>query len=594
MSGGPIGVTFVVPVLNGRRWLRPVVDGILTQRDGRPFEILAVDDGSTDGSRRLLDRWQSAGVLRVIEGAGRGAAAAVNAGIRQASHPVICQVDQDVILTPGWLPPLLAALEDPDVAAAQGHYVTAPGAGFWARAMGRDLEHRYARIGGRFVNHVCTGNTAYRASALLQVGLLDEQLGYGYDNDLSYRLSHHGYRLAFCREAISIHRWREGFRGYVAQQFGFGYGRIDVVARHPAHIGGDDVSGFVMMMHGPAMLAAAAVAVWALVTASLTAAVIALAIATMLAAERLTLGLWAWRRTGDRAAFAFAGAHLVRDAIWAAAIVVWLGRGLWRRPGNPAHSMWRRERRTRRSSERTAIESSRLLAIIPAFNEAENLTKVVAELRRTVPACELLVVDDGSTDGTAELLPHLNVQWLTMSQRVGVGGAVRAGIRYARSRGYAYVVRVDGDGQHRARDVVRLFDAVLSKRADAAVGSRFRGPARRGGRGVRRASQAALAICLTLLTRRRVTDPTSGFWLFGPRAVRLLAEHHPTGYAEPELTLLLSRNGLTVEEVPIHMRSRLAGRTSLTAPRAALALARTLLACIVVPLRGVVEGRTGE
>jgi hypothetical protein len=339
-------------------------------------------------------------------------------------------------------------------------------------------------------------------------------------------------------------------------------------------------------------------AIWALASASLPAAAVALAIAAGLAAERLTLGLWAWRRTRDRAAFAFAVAHLVRDASWAVAIVVWMGRALWRRPGRPAHSMWRRSgpqggHPARLATSQAPNEPSRLLAIIPAFNEAENLARVVSELRRAVPACEVLIVNDGSTDDTAELLPHLNVQWLTMSQRVGVGGAVRAGIRYARSRGYGYVVRVDGDGQHRPRDIARLLDVLLSRRADAAVGSRFRGRRGRPG-GIRRSSQAALAICLTLLTGRRVTDPTSGFWLFGPRAVRLLADHHPTGYAEPELTLLLSRNGLAVEEVPIHMRQRFAGRTSLTAPRAAMALARTLLACVVVPLRGTVEGRAGD
>src|SRR5262249_49215226 len=120
-------------------------------------------------------------------------------------------------------------------------------------------------------------------------------------------------------------------------------------------------------------------------------------------------------------------------------------------------------------------------------------------------------------------------------------------------------------------------------------GSRFLAR-RRGAWSLRRAGQSALAACLTLVTGRRVTDPTSGFWLFGPRALRLLAEHHPTGYAEPELALLLRRNGLRVVEVPIRMRPRLAGRTSLTASRTLLALARTLLAIVVVPLRRVVAG----
>ena len=233
---------------------------------------------------------------------------------------------------------------------------------------------------------------------------------------------------------------------------------------------------------------------------------------------------------------------------------------------------------------------------MPAFNETLNLTRVVRELRRAAPDLDILVVNDGSTDGTTDLLPTLGVDWLTLPQRVGVGGAVRAGLRYAAREGYDYVVRVDGDGQHRACDVARLLAPVVQGRLDASIGSRFVGRARSRGQRLspRRLSQAALAACLTIWTGRRFTDPTSGFWLFGPRAVRLLGRHHPAGYAEPELVLFLCRNGLRVGEVPIRMRPRLAGRTSLTPARAALAFAGTILALLMVPIRGIVEGQSHD
>lgn len=286
------GVTFVIPVLNGGRWLRAAVASIAAQRDDRPFQIIAIDDGSTDGSLRFLRQLASEGALELLHGEGRGAAAAINAGIRAAAHPIVCQVDQDVILQPGWLSALVEALDEPDVAAAQGHYVTRRGAGFWARAMGRDLEHRYSLIRGRFVDHVCTGNTAYRVRALHQVSLLDESLGYGYDNDLSYRLRASGYRLAFCRDAVSVHCWREGFRGYLRHQFGLGYGRLDVVARHPRRFTGDDVSGAMMMMHGPAMLLAIAALVFAAIacassTAWRPAAILGTGLLAALAIEQI-------------------------------------------------------------------------------------------------------------------------------------------------------------------------------------------------------------------------------------------------------------------------------------------------------------------
>src|SRR6185436_7077488 len=207
----------------------------------------------------------------------------------------------------GWLARILEGFDDPDVAAVQGHYLTAPHAGFWARASGRDLEHRYSRIPGRIVDHVCTGNTAYRARALHHAGLLDERLGYGYDNDLSYRLQHCGYRLAFCRAARSLHIWREGLSGYLRQQFGVGYGRLDVIARHPRRVTGDDVSGVTMILHAPAMLAALAGCAMAGVLALTGGAwksslFAALAIGVALFVERCYAGVHAWRRTRDRAA----------------------------------------------------------------------------------------------------------------------------------------------------------------------------------------------------------------------------------------------------------------------------------------------------
>lgn len=232
------------------------------------------------------------------------------------------------------------------------------------------------------------------------------------------------------------------------------------------------------------------------------------------------------------------------------------------------------------------------LIVVPAYNEAESLPFVVDELRRLAAGCEILVVDDASCDGTQALLPSLGVHRLRLRVRLGVGGAIRAGLRWAESQGFHRVVRVDGDGQHRAEDVAR-FLRELDAGADAVIGSRYLGaPAGPGDdrsfrrSGVRRHAQVALAKLLTIWTRRTLTDPTSGFWAFGPRAVRILARHHPTGYPEPELLLFLCRNGLDVREVPVVMRPRVAGRTSLTPRRELVALARVLLALVIVPLRG--------
>ena len=604
------GVSFVVPVRNGASCLRDALASIERQADGRPMELLVVDDGSEDASADIVRDLASTSSIPIVllQSDSRGAAAALNAALRAATYPFIAQVDQDVVLHDGWMRALLAALEDPTVGAAQGHYETARGADVFSRVMGLDLEQRYSAIGSRpqttrTTTHVCTGNVLYRADALRQVGLFDDALGYGYDNDVSYRLQAAGYRLVLCREARSAHRWREGFAGYLRQQYGFGYGRLDVVWKHPRRAGGDSVSPAAMMAHPLLMAAAiAALAIAAALAAAgdrwQPAAVGAALVVSLLALERAAAGIAAARTYRDPAPLLFPIVHLARDLAWVAAIVVWCGRRGVGAAARPAHSMTPRVAIAPRDR---GPRIDRLLALIPAHNEAGNLQAVVADLRACRPDLDILVVDDGSTDETMWLLEDLGVRWLRFSERLGVGSAIRAGLRYAARLGYDAVVRVDGDGQHRAEDIASLLEPIGRGEADVAVGSRYIRSAESLARhpsaeslALHRIVRRTLAACLSAQTGRRVTDPTSGFCALGRRAIRLLAEHHPTGYAEPELQLFLSRNALRVVEVAVHERRRLSGRTSLTAGRFAGAAARVLLALVIVPLRHRDVGLAGD
>jgi hypothetical protein len=338
------GVSVVVPVRNGGSTLFETLAALVAQTGRvRAVEIIVVDDGSCDGSRAIVETFSEHTPIRVIDGPRRGAAAAVNCGVRAATQPVIAQIDQDVSLEPGWLDRVVELFSDPQVGAVQGRYTASRHDSFYARVMALDLEQRYDRLPAD-VDHVCTGNTAYRASALADVGLLNEDLGYGYDNDLSYRLSAAGYRLLFCREARSRHRWREGLYGYVTQQYGFGYGRIDVVAAHPGRVAGDDVSPLGMMSH-PIVAAVALVAtaswLWAgwLGVNAAPVGWLACALAAGLVIERAVAGVRAWRRYGDACALGFPLVHLVRDLAWVAAIAVWSCRRVFGRAGGPAASM---------------------------------------------------------------------------------------------------------------------------------------------------------------------------------------------------------------------------------------------------------------
>jgi len=597
------GVSFVVPVHNGAACIRETLASIFAQADGRPVEVIVVDDWSRDGSSARLRELAAEWPIRILRGEGRGAAAAINVGVRAARFPIICQVDQDVVLAPDWLPRLLHGFSDERIAAVQGYYAADSAASLCARAMGFDLEQRYQAIDGDEVDHVCTGNTAYRAEALHEVALFDESFGYGYDNDMSYRLKQAGYRLRFCRTARSVHRWREGLSGYLTQQYGFGYGRLDLVAKHPGRCTGDVVSPASMMAH-PVLTAVAGVLLLAAAIAGVTggpsrplllgAGIVLLG----LAFERLAAGFEAARRFGDPTPLLFPVLHAARDVAWVAAIGVWSIRRLTGQPLLPSHSMRPRLASTGDAGAGASAAAAVLaigapprrarpvLVLIPAHNEAASVPFVIDELRTCRPDVDILVIDDGSTDGTAACLRALGVRSLEFPERLGVGSAMRAGLRYAARLGYDIVVRIDGDGQHRVQEIERLLPPIEQGEADVVLGSRYSGPpVNGGGGGAVRLVQRALAACLSALTGQRITDPTSGFCVLGPNAVALLAEHHPTGYSEPELRLFLKRNALRTVEVPVNGRSRKAGRTSLTASRVAGAAARALLAMIVVPFR---------
>src|SRR5262245_10915683 len=359
-----VGVSFVVPVHNGAECVQETLESVFAQADGRAMEVIVVDDGSTDGSAALVQTIATTRPLSLIQGPNRGAAAALNTGIRASQFPIVCQVDQDVVLRRGWMTQLAAELADPRVGAAQGRYAAAPGASVFVRVMGWDLEQRYAAIGHR-TDHVCTGNCAYRAEALDRVGLFDESLGYGYDNDMSYRLLEAGYQLTYCVGASSLHRWREGLAGYLAQQYGFGYGRLDLVAKHPGRVFGDRVSPALMMIHpvlmfialtsGCAALLMSAAGMWATPAYSISVVVLSL-----LAVERLIAGTAAACRFHILAPLLFPVIHLARDVAWVAAIVVWWFRRMLRAPPIPSHSMQPRDAVTSLRAPDSAIAPRRI------------------------------------------------------------------------------------------------------------------------------------------------------------------------------------------------------------------------------------------
>lgn len=227
----------------------------------------------------------------------------------------------------------------------------------------------------------------------------------------------------------------------------------------------------------------------------------------------------------------------------------------------------------------------RLLVVVPAFNEEGSIGQVVHEVRVALPGAGVIVVDDGSTDRTAEVARAVDAQVLALPFNIGVGGAMRAGFRYAMSHGYSVVVQVDGDGQHDPREVTALLP--LLDEADVVVGARFAGRGDYPARGPRRWAMRLLAVVLSRMAGTRLTDVTSGLRVSGPRAVPLFARHYPAEYLGDtvESLVIAMRAGLRVRQHAVMMRPRMAGRSSHAPWKAGVYLFRALLALVLAVVR---------
>jgi glycosyltransferase involved in cell wall biosynthesis len=214
------------------------------------------------------------------------------------------------------------------------------------------------------------------------------------------------------------------------------------------------------------------------------------------------------------------------------------------------------------------LDSRSCLAVVPAYNEAATVGSVVAELRREAPPLDVVVVDDGSTDATARCAEEAGARVLQLPFNLGIGGAVQTGFRYARDNDYDYMVQVDGDGQHDPCELVKLFGAMEGAgRADMICGSRFVTPTGYLAPISRRTGIHVFAFLLTKLLGRPVTDPTSGFRLYNRRAISVFARDYPHDYPEVEAVLMLHHNRLTMREVPVRMRPRRGGASSINGSR---------------------------
>ena len=202
------------------------------------------------------------------------------------------------------------------------------------------------------------------------------------------------------------------------------------------------------------------------------------------------------------------------------------------------------------------------LALIPAFNESAIIGQVVGRIRAVAPELPIVVVDDGSTDGTGAIARTAGARVVRLPFNMGYGVAVQTGYKYALRHGHDCVVQLDGDGQHEPADVPALLDAIARSGADVALGSRFLGEGGYRPEPMRWIGMRLFSWLAFLLGGRRFTDVTSGFQAVSREAMRFLgADRYPADYPDADVLLMLERAGFGIVEVPVRMYRKQGGRS---------------------------------
>jgi glycosyltransferase involved in cell wall biosynthesis len=233
----------------------------------------------------------------------------------------------------------------------------------------------------------------------------------------------------------------------------------------------------------------------------------------------------------------------------------------------------------------------RTLVFIPAWNEEASIPEVIADVRKHLPSADVLVVDDGSTDATTARARENGVLVATLPFNQGLGAALQTGYLYALRGGYDYCAHLDADGQHPAAEVARLVEEVTADRADLVIGSRYSDPAAEANVDdyrptfSRRIGTSVFRFFLTLATRQRFTDTTSGMRAANRRVMSLFSKHYSPDFAEIESLQLAVRQGLRVEEVPVRMLERTGGSSFLTPLRSAFFIFKGVVVLLVGQFR---------
>lgn len=234
------------------------------------------------------------------------------------------------------------------------------------------------------------------------------------------------------------------------------------------------------------------------------------------------------------------------------------------------------------------MSKAKVCIIVPAYNEQASIDSVIRSLHECNAGWHIVVIDDASTDTTGAIAAATGLaQVITLPCNLGIGGGVQTGFKYAHSNGFDIAVQFDGDGQHLATEIDKIIDPVIAGRCDIAIGSRFLDAAADNFRSTatRRIGIRYFRYLNSVIIGQRITDNTSGFRAYNRAALSLLAEDYPDDYPEPEAVIMLGKHGFRLLEVPVRMRERTGGISSITSYKSVYYMIKVTLSILVTAIR---------
>ena len=225
------------------------------------------------------------------------------------------------------------------------------------------------------------------------------------------------------------------------------------------------------------------------------------------------------------------------------------------------------------------------LVIIPAYTERESIRKTVEEIKKDAEEFDYIVINDCSTDDTRDICEKYNYNYIDLPINLGIGGAVQTGYRYGYKAGYDLAVQVDGDGQHDPKFLCQMAEYLEKNNVDMVIGSRFIDKKGFQSSGIRRIGIRYFTFLIKVLTGKTITDPTSGLRIVNRDIMNIFAYDYPKDYPEPESVMSILRRGKKVEEIPVVMRERNGGESSISMKKSIYYMVKVTLAILIERIR---------